>query len=101
MLAKVKAVAASVWADIVDTWKRVKIFALGIAGLVIYIEWEKIKATWLLKSGQAELKSDKKEDASLAQTESSDNSQANALEQQAKELPSKEGPITDDWNTKQ
>jgi hypothetical protein len=100
MWTKVKAVAASIWTDVVDTYKRTKVFLLGILALVVYIEWQKIKTTWLVKSGQAEVKSDNKQDASLTKTEQVDNQQAEALVAQANQLPSTEQPVTEDWYKK-
>src|SRR5208282_1769778 len=81
--AKLKVLGGTVWADTCDTWKRVKIFALAILAVIVYFEWEKIKALWLVKSGQAELKSDNKQDAQLKAKEDSDNEQADALVKKA------------------
>lgn len=100
MWTKVRAVAAGVWADLKDTYQRTKIFLLGILALVAYIEWNKIKTAWLVKSGQNEIKSDNKKDASLAKAETSDSSEADALIEDAKELPNTEQTVADDWNTK-
>ena len=83
MWTKVKAVAASVWADLKDTYQRTKVFLLGILALAAYIEWNKIKTAWLVKSGQNEIKSDNKQDASLAKAEQTDNQQADALVEKA------------------
>lgn len=96
MWAKLKVLGGVVWADACDTWKRIKVFVLAAAAVVIYFEWTKLKAFLLVKSGQAELKSDNKQDAQLKAKEDSDNSQADALAKKAQNEPNP----GDDWNTK-
>ena len=93
METKLKAALAAIWADIVDTYKRVKVFLLAILGIVIYFEWERIKAALILYAGKKQIQSDQKQDQVLAQKEASDNQQADALVQKAQ---NEENP-GDDW----
>ena len=100
MLAKLKVIAAAVWADIVDTYKRLKIVILAVGAALIYLEWNKISEAITLAQGKKELKTDEKKDQALAATEKSDNDKANALVQEAQQLPSTEKPVDDNWNKK-
>jgi hypothetical protein len=86
--------------QLVDIWNRSKIFLLAIVSLVVYFEWQKIKEYLLLYIGQKEIQSDKKEDRVLETKENSENDQANALVQQANNLPKQEGPVSDNWYEK-
>lgn len=83
MWTKIKAVLVPVWVDCIDTYKRIKIFLLAAAALAVYLEWQKIKALWLVKSGQKEISSDNKQDVSLAKAEQTENKQADALVEKA------------------
>lgn len=100
MWAKIKAVAATIWADICNTYQRTKVFLLGFVVLLVYIEWEKIKTILLVKGAQKEISTDKKEDQTLAQKEATDNTQADVLVKEAQGLPSTETPVTDNWYEK-
>lgn len=93
---KLKVLRSALWSDTIDTYKRVKILLLAILGAVIYFEWAKLKALWLVKAGQSELKSDNKQDQALAQKENQDNQQADVLVTKAQNEPNP----GDDWNTK-
>jgi hypothetical protein len=93
MWAKVKTVAATVWADFCDTWKRIKVFAIAVGAAILYFEWEKVKAALILYAGKKEIQSDQKQDQVLAQKEASDNQQADALVQKAQN----EKNPGDDW----
>lgn len=97
---KIKILASKAWADMVDTYERVKVYLIALTLLVIYIEWGKIKDILLLKSGQKEVDSAKKEDAGLAKTEADDNSKANSLIQDAQNLSNQQPPISEDWYRK-
>lgn len=96
MLDKIKILLKTIWTDICDTWKRVKIYLLALLAIIGVIEWEKIKVTLIMLSAQKETNSSKKEDQVLSQKESSENNQANALVNKAKNEPD---PGTD-WNLK-
>lgn len=101
MIAKLKAILSSIWADIVDTYKRIKIYFLGILAILAVIEWQKIKEALLAYGAQKDVSKAKKQDQTLSQQESAENQQANTLVQQANKLPSQEQPVTDvDWYKK-
>ena len=51
--------------------------------------------------GKKEIQKDQKIDAKLSAQESSENTQANLLIQEAEGLPSKEKPVTDGWEKKE
>ena len=100
MLDKLKAFWATLKSQLVDIWNRSKIFLIALGIAVVYLEWEKIKEAFLLYTANKEMKSDKKEDQTLAATETSASQQADALVKQAQALPSQEQPVTEDWYTK-
>ncbi len=79
MLSKLKAVLATIWADIVDTYKRVKVYVLALLAIVAIGEWQKIKAALLVKFGQKQIDSANKQDQKLATQEAQENQQADAL----------------------
>ncbi len=101
MKAKLLAIWTSVKADLADTWVRTKIWLLGILAIVVAIEFEKIKQFLLVYMGKKEIQKDQKIDAKLSAQESSENTQANLLIQEAEGLPSKEKPVTDGWEKKE
>jgi len=92
---KVKVILNSVWSDVCDSYKRIKIYLISLVALIAIWEWRKIKATLLVKLGQKEIYSDKKEDEVLAQKENNANSQADALVKKASQENS-----DDDWYKK-
>jgi hypothetical protein len=98
--AKLKILASKVWADLVDTYERVKIILLAILAAIIFFEWQKLKAMWLVKSGQNEIKSDQKQDAKLAQLAQNASDQGDRIQQQANQLPNQEQPVGEDWYKK-
>jgi hypothetical protein len=97
MWSKIKTFTLAIWTDLVDTYQRSKLALLGILMLAIYFGWERIKEWFIAYSGQKEINKDKKEDSVLAATENKDNVQADALIQQAKDLPSQQPSVTSDW----
>jgi hypothetical protein len=99
-MSKLKALWTLVTSQLADLWNRSKVFLLAIAALILTLEWEKIKETVLVYLGQKEIKSDQKQDATLAATEKKDSDAADALVQQAQLLPTQQKPIADDWNQK-
>jgi len=68
--------------------------------LLVALEWEKIKETVLVYLGQKEIKNDQKQDSTLAATEKKDSDAADALVQQAQQLPNQQPPVTDQWYEK-
>lgn len=76
---KLKSFLSTAWSDICDTYKRVKIYLLAALAIVAVWEWRKIKAALLVKMGQKEVDSSKKEDQDLANKEKSANDQADVL----------------------
>ena len=100
MLSKLKALWATVAADMKDTWNRSKMIILAILALVVTLEFRKLTEFLIAYTGQKEINKDKKEDQVLATKESTENAQADALVQQAQEEPSKEQPVDDNWYKK-
>lgn len=100
MLDKLKALWVTIKAQLADIWNRSKMFIIAIGIAVAAFEWEKIKAAFLLYTANKEIKTDKKEDQSLAAIESTDSKQADDLVQKAKNESNNELPIGDDWNKK-
>ncbi len=100
MLQKVKTFLSTVWAEIVDTYEKVKVPLLAVLGLVVFIKWEYIKSLLTVYFANKELTSGKKEDAVLSNTETTENNQANALVKAAEELPKTETTVTEDWYKK-
>ena len=92
---KLKAIWAIIVAQVKDIWNRSKIFILAIAALIITLEFQKLKELIIVYLGNKELKNDKKEDATLAAKESSENQQADILVKKAQNESA-----DDDWNEK-
>lgn len=93
MLTKLKAIWATVWADICNTYQRIKIYLLGILAIIAFFEWQKIKAAFLVYTSKKEMASDKKEDGVFAQKEKTADQDADALTEKAKNEPNS----GDDW----
>lgn len=66
MLSKLKAVLISVWADVCDTYKRVKVYLLALLAIVAIWEWRKIKEALLVRMGQKQIDSANKQDQKLS-----------------------------------
>ena len=96
-MSKLKAIWTLVTSQLADLWNRSKVFLLAIAALILTLEWEKIKETVLVYLGQKEIKSDQKQDSTLAATEKKDSDTADALVQQAQQLQQQAPPVTADW----
>ncbi len=94
---KLKSILVAIWADIVNTYERIKIYLLGILAIVAVVEWRKIKEALLAYSANKEMASDQKKDQGLAQKEKANETKADALVKEAQELPSQEKPVTEDW----
>lgn len=101
MTTKIKAILNSVWLDIVDTYKRSKVFLLGLVAIVAVIEWSKIKEMLLAYGVQKDVSKAKVQDQTIAQQETTENQQANNLVQEANSLPSQDTqPIDENWYKK-
>lgn len=95
MLSKLKAVLISVWADVCDTYKRVKVYLLALLAIVAIWEWRKIKEALLVRMGQKQIDSANKQDQKLSAQEAQENQQAEALVKK-----SGNEPAEDDWYKK-
>jgi hypothetical protein len=95
MLSKIKTIASLVWSDLKDTYNRIKIVLFAILALLVALEFQKLKEFLLVYFGQRELKESQKQDNDLANKETNDNNQANALVEKAKNESAE-----DDWNKK-
>ena len=100
MLPKLKAFFAAIGNDLADTWKRIKVFVFAIIGIVVYLEFNKIKDALIAYSGKKEIDNTKKQDDKAAIQEDSNNKQADALVAESAALPAEEKPVTEDWNKK-
>lgn len=100
MKAKLLAIWQAVKSDLIDTWKRSKIFLLAIGATIVYFEFNKIKEALLVYAGKKEIQSDDIKDQDLARQETKDNTQADALVKEAKDLPSQKGPVSENWYEK-
>lgn len=97
---KIKAFLAVAKSDMADTWKRIKVFVIAIAGIIIYFEFTKIKDALIAYAGKKEGVATQKKDDKLAAQEDSNNKQADALVAEAAALPAQEQPVTEDWYKK-
>ena len=96
MTTKIKAALSTVWADLKDTYNRIKVYLWGLLIILVYIKFNEIKGALLVYFSKKEIANDQAKDASLAKAEASDNSQADALVQKAQNEPNP----GDDWNSK-
>lgn len=101
MWAKIKAFFAAVGNDLADTWKRIKVFVIAIAGLVVYLEFTKIKDAIIAYAGKKEADTTQKKDDKDAIAEDTNNKQADALVAEAAALPAQEQPVGEDWYKKE
>ncbi len=101
MLDKLKALWTTVKAQLADIWNRSKIFLLAIVGLVLALEFQKLKEFFLAYMGQKEINKAETKDQNLASQENTTNVQADVLVKDAQELPKEEKPVDDDWYKKQ
>jgi hypothetical protein len=101
MLSNFKIFLLAVWADICDTYKRIKVILFAVLAAIIYLEFDKIKEYLLVRTGQKEIKKDDVKDQKLANQEQSEVSEANDLEKEANQLPTQEQPVSDDWYLKE
>jgi hypothetical protein len=92
MLNRIKSILLAVWADVCDTYGRIKIYLLALGAIIAIFEWRKLKAAILVKMGQQELNSANKQDKVFAANEQSDEAKADALVKKASEETAK-----DDW----
>jgi hypothetical protein len=97
MLSKLKALWTIAKTQLADIWNKSKMYIFAAAAIVAALEFRQLKEWFIAYSGQKEINKDKKEDSVLAATENKDNAQADALIQQAKDLPSQQPPVTSDW----
>jgi hypothetical protein len=100
MGAKLKAFLATIWADIVDTYKRSKLVLLAIAAVVITLEFNRIKEAIAIASAKKVDKDAHTDDTKLAAQETQLNQEADAAVKQAAQETQNEAPVTDDWNKK-
>lgn len=97
MKAKLLSIWASIKTDLYDTWNRSKIFLLAIAGIIVALEFQKLKEFLLVYMGKKEIQKDEKKDQQLATQEHTESAQADVLVQEANGLPSTEQPVKDGW----
>lgn len=81
-------------------WNSVKYIFFAIVGIVVLIEYNKIKEWLLVRAGQKEIANDNKVDKSLSTQENAAKSQADALEAQSRALPGEEAPVSENWYEK-
>jgi hypothetical protein len=93
MKSKLLAIWNSIWTDICDTYKRLKVLIIVVGAALIYLEWNKIQEALLVYGGKKQIQSDQKKDAVLATQESQDSEQADALATKAQNEPTPDA----DW----
>lgn len=101
MLAKIKTVLSSVWSDVKDTYSRIKIYLLAGLALLVYLKFNQIKSyiqTYLLNK---QMNKSNQENTTLNAQETTDETKADSLVQQANSLPSTEAPVGEDWFKKE
>jgi hypothetical protein len=96
MLDKLKAILNMVWFDICDTYRRIKIVVFAIVGIIIALEFNKLKEFLIAYQGKKEMEKDQKIDSDLASKEKTENDQADALTKKAKDEPNP----SNDWYKK-
>lgn len=101
MWEKFKAFLVVVKNDLDDTWKRTKVFIIAIAGLVLYLEFTKIKDALIAYAGKKEAANTQKKDDKLSEQEDNNKKQADALVAEAAALPAQQQPVNEDWYTKE
>ena len=101
MWEKVKVFWGKVGSDLADTWKRVKVFVFALAGVVVYLEFNKIKDALIAYAGKKEMRTSEKKDDKLATQEDTNNKKADALVAEAAALPFQEKPVGEDWYKKE
>lgn len=97
MLSGAKLFFKAVYADLVDTYERLKIVIFAVLALIGYLEFDKIKDAVIVYSGKKEIQNDQKKSDALGIQETQENQQADALVKQAQDLPKQEQPVTDSW----
>lgn len=100
MLDKIKSILLAVQSDLKDIWNRSKIAILAIIGVILAIEFNKLKEYITIYMGKKEIDNAKKEDETLAKQEKTANSEADVLVKQAEDLPKQEPEVDLDWNKK-
>ena len=97
---KISAIWTTFKTQLSDIWNRSKVFILAIVGLILALEFQRLKESLLVWMGERQIKSATKQDTTLAATEKKDSQAADVLVAQAQELPSQEQPVTEDWYKK-
>lgn len=79
-------------------WNSSKGYIIAFGALIAVIKFREIIISLLVSGAKKIDENAKKQDAVLVAQENKANDEANALVKQAQEEPSKEKPVTDDWN---
>jgi hypothetical protein len=102
MFEKLKASAASLWAklhaDIADLWKRDKAFLVAFGAIILVIKFREIAIDFLVSSGQKLFTKAQAQSDALQKQETSDNTNANKLVEEAKKLTDSNPTVDDNWN---
>jgi hypothetical protein len=86
--------------DVKDIWAQDKVFFIAFGAIILTIKFRDILISLLVSSGKRVFTKAQTQDADLAKQETQANQQSDQLVQDAQNAPSKEKPITDDWNKK-
>src|SRR5271166_455862 len=102
MLTKLKAQLASLEAlaakDLSELWQAYRTPLILFGGIILYMKSRDLILSYLLNSGKRAEQSALAKDAQMQAQENKDNQQADALVQQAADLPKTEQPVGTDWN---
>lgn len=86
--------------DAKDLWNNHKIFFIVFGLLVLIYKFRDILIDLLIAGGKREMESAKDKDGQLAGQENQAKTEADKLVEQAKQEPSKETPVDDNWYKK-
>ena len=83
-----------------DLWAKDKAFLFLFGVIILIVKFRSILIDILVKSGKEEADKAKQENDKLLQQENQASTEADKLVEQAKNEPSKQQPVTDDWYKK-
>ena len=87
--------------DAKDLWAKDKIFFILFGILIIIVKFRDVLISMLVASGKRVMDDAKKKDEQLASQENQAKTESERLVEQAKQEPSKETPVDDNWYKKQ
>jgi hypothetical protein len=83
--------------DLKDIWNTDKVFFVTFGFLILVVKFRDILIGLLVNNSKNVLQTSQDKDKTLSAQEAQANEDANTLVQKAKDEPSQETPVTDDW----